>query len=339
MVRIKKVNIYDSPILAVTKNSTTVYLVLDYGATSSLITMRKATELGLRINHTYHTAVQVDGESPLRILGEVHTTFYRGNTPLTFSALVVEDMPTDVLAGTNFHRENDVYARMAKDRIHIGDNITVMSTPATILEMDRMDTRARLVANLKKVTVSPGETISLPVPEDIPLNCEVHVEPNLQQVGPFFESKILQVKDGHIEIENESMEYLNLKKNCKPVTLRKVVQGPVAPQKYSPPPPKLPDPLPFEKVEEKMKINENKTMGADQVKKIDSLIKDNLAVFQDDLPGYNGFYGKLNAEINFASKARPVPQRIRSPAYTLAAQRLHNEKAQEMLAQGVLKRP
>ena len=60
MVCIKKVNIYDSPILAVTKNSTTVYLVLDYGATSSLITMRKATELGLRINHTYHTAVQVD---------------------------------------------------------------------------------------------------------------------------------------------------------------------------------------------------------------------------------------------------------------------------------------
>ena len=39
----------------------------------------------------------------------------RDKLKLTFSALVVKIMSTDVLAGTGFHVENDVYSRMATD--------------------------------------------------------------------------------------------------------------------------------------------------------------------------------------------------------------------------------
>ena len=75
------------------------------------------------LKKTSHRAVQVDGESQLPVLGEAHTTFSRGPIKLHFSGLVVSQLGVDVHAGTSFHVENDVYSRMAKGTIHIGDHL------------------------------------------------------------------------------------------------------------------------------------------------------------------------------------------------------------------------
>ena len=109
VIKIRRINIYESPILTATYKSKTVHLVLDTGATASLISLSKATELKLTILPTTHKAVQVDGISDLKLLGEIHTEFTRGNLTLQFSGLVVNKLGTDILAGTNFHKENDVY--------------------------------------------------------------------------------------------------------------------------------------------------------------------------------------------------------------------------------------
>ena len=58
----------------------------------------------------------MDGAN-LDVIGEVHAIVYRDKLELTFSALVVKNMATDALAGTGFHRDNDVYSRMATDKI------------------------------------------------------------------------------------------------------------------------------------------------------------------------------------------------------------------------------
>ena len=73
VIRIHRVNIYESPILACTGNSRTIYVLLDTGATASIITQKMANLLNLHIYKTGHKAVQVDGESQLPVLGEVHT--------------------------------------------------------------------------------------------------------------------------------------------------------------------------------------------------------------------------------------------------------------------------
>ena len=87
-----------------------MHLVLDTGATASLMSLEKAKELNLKILPTVHKAVQVDGVSGLKVLGEVHTEFQRGDLTFQFSGLVVNRLGTDVLAGTGFHLENDVYS-------------------------------------------------------------------------------------------------------------------------------------------------------------------------------------------------------------------------------------
>jgi len=86
-----------------------VYLVLDTGATASIIILKMCQLLNLVVHKTGHRAVQVVGESQLPVLGEVHTTFCRGSLTLYFSGLVVSRHGVDILAGTIFHVENDVY--------------------------------------------------------------------------------------------------------------------------------------------------------------------------------------------------------------------------------------
>ena len=61
-----------------------------------------------------------------------------------------------------------------------------------------------------------------------------------------------------------------------------------------------------------------------------------MVVFRWDLPGYNGAFGLVRVSFEFASKARPVPQKARFPNYGSQTQLLLNQKAAQMLEKGVL---
>ena len=135
IIKIRRINIYDSPILTVSKGNHTLHLVLDTGATASLMSQEKASELNLQVLPTQHRAVQVDGISGLKVIGEVHTEFTRNNIKLQFSGLVVNKLGTDILAGTNFHTENDVYCRMAQNVIVVQGSHTFQSTPVEVMNL------------------------------------------------------------------------------------------------------------------------------------------------------------------------------------------------------------
>ena len=61
-----------------------------------------------------------------------------------------------------------------------------------------------------------------------------------------------------------------------------------------------------------------------------------MSVFQPDLPGYNGAYGPVYASFQFASKARPITQKLRSPNYGSIQESLFNMKCQELERTGVI---
>ena len=109
-----------------------LHLVLDTGATSSLIRKKKCNELGLHIYPTLHWAIQVDG-AKLNVVGEIHTTVNRDKLELKFSAIVVKTMATEALGGTGFHVENDIYSRMAADKIVVKGKYYFNSTPPLAL--------------------------------------------------------------------------------------------------------------------------------------------------------------------------------------------------------------
>ena len=165
-IRTNRVSIYESPIFTVTKDNIQIHIILDTGATASLITLAKAKELQLSINPTSHKAVQVDGVSDLKVLGEVHTHFYRGQIQLQFSGLVVNHLGTDVLGGTNFHTENDIYCRMSQGSIVVKGNNIFQMTPPEVMKMSKP--KSRLVKVKRTQTVMPGDSIQL----QIPIECE-----------------------------------------------------------------------------------------------------------------------------------------------------------------------
>ena len=339
IVQIHRVNIHESPILACSSRSRTIYLVLDTGATSSIITLRMAKLLNLQIHSTAHKAVQVDGESNLPVLGEVHTSFTRGSLCLRFSGLVVSQLSVDILAGTNFHVENDVFSRMAKGTIHIGDHCIIQSSPPSLLALDTLDTRSsqRFVKVPSNTIILPGDGYTLSAPPDIPPDSFVMVEPNLQQTKPFFEPVISQLEDGSLSVKNQSPDPVLLKKNCQAFSLYTTSPSPTLTN--NPNPLDIP-PLVEKPLKEVLKdvVFDGNLSGQDKQPFLD-IIGSHSSIFQPSLPGYNHSFGPVYASFGFASKARPVPQKLRSPNYGSHQDLLFNQKCQQLKQQGVLVDP
>ena len=95
-------------------------------------------------------------------------------------------------------------------------------------------------------------------------------------------------------------------------------------------------------VEEKIQevhIDQAKTMKRGEKDMFIETIKEFEEVLDESLPGYNNYYGKVNASIKFASRARPAPHKTRMPSYGEHGQKLFNLKALAMVKKGVLVDP
>ena len=340
---LKRINIYASPILTVTNaDNHQAYILLDTGATTSLIRLDMAEKLKLRSIPTKHKVVQIDGESNLKVLGEVHTTFYRQNIPLHFSALVINHMSTPIIGGTNFHVENDITSRMATNSINIGSSTTVQATSHTVMYLDQIANKQRLIGCNSTAKILPGEELALKLPVDMPENCEVMIETNSDELDPFFMPKIVEASLGQISVTNESSRVIQIKKNCKPVRVcltrdaSKVHQIPAS----NPRPLTLPTlrKTPMEIMTE-VTLDGSKSMNKDQLKQVTEIIQDKAEVFQSDLPGYNQHFGPVYANFEFNSKARPIAHKLRAPGYNPHAAHLFNQKCLELKEKGVLADP
>ena len=100
------------------------------------LALKKARELDLQILPTKNKLVQVD-ESYLEVCGEVHLKLHRDSLSFSFSALVVKKMGFNIIGGTNFFKENDIYCRLSTNKIVIKGIHSYNSTPyvATLNKM------------------------------------------------------------------------------------------------------------------------------------------------------------------------------------------------------------
>ena len=345
VITIRRINIFDSPILSAWKGEKQVHLVLDTGATASLISLEKATELNLKILPTTHRAIQVDGISDLKVIGEVHTEFQRGQLNLQFSGLVVNKLGTDILAGTNFHKENDVYCRMAHNMIIVKGSNTFPSTPVEVLKMERTS-KIKLVKVNRTRTVIPGDSITLKLPPECPSEGTYIIEPKSEQGRIICNSQIVTAKDSEIHVEvnsNDKATPMKIKKNSFPIQVREAIEvdDEVKQDKKL-----ITQRFKFSSknktFEDKMKeaiIDQAGTLTPSERKRFINTCREYQEVFGDDLPGYNDHYGVVKASIQFASKARPTTHRSRMPNYGKVGQKLYNEKILKMFHKGVLVDP
>ena len=328
----------------------TIHIVLDTGATASLISLAKAMELKLKILPTAHRAVQVDGVSNLKVLGEVHTEFSRGNLVLHFSGLVVNELGTDILGGTNFHKENDIYSRMAKDTIVIQGTNCFQSTPVEIMKLDENITTAKLVSVRKTQVLMPGDILEMDLPQSCPSSGIFFIEPKFGQGEPCCQPQVVEAKDNKIRVvvETPNAAPIKLVKNSKPIQIRETEVYMTPNEKFSEPSvryyDKFKDTIPapkknkktIEEIIQEITIDQAASMTKDEKRLFENTIRKFPKVLGEDLPGYNNYYGVVHASIQFASRARPTSHKTRMPSYGMHGQKLYNQKALSMVKKGVL---
>ena len=180
-----KLKIYDSPILSCYNGNELCFILLDTGATSSAISLEKAKKLKLEILPTKNKLVQVN-ESFSEVCGEIHTSFYRDNLELNYSALVVRKMGFDIIGGTNFLKENDIYCRLTTNKIVIKGIHSFNSTPyiATLnklnlaMKPEEVKGTKLLLKASKTETLPPGESQVFEIDRELfENNSVVEIEP------------------------------------------------------------------------------------------------------------------------------------------------------------------
>ena len=97
-----------------------VFICLDTGAESNLMSRRFAVSVGVKIFTATQGAVQADPRSPLVIIGEVRgLSLTRGPYTFTLDALVTEQDFGDIIGGEPFLDSNDIAIRSSKKQIII----------------------------------------------------------------------------------------------------------------------------------------------------------------------------------------------------------------------------
>jgi len=114
-------------------NNDTVHITIDGGATVSFIMLTKAKSLNMKILKTSQDAIQADGISQLKVVGEVHEIFHRNKINITFDALVCENLNgTDILGGMNFLYDNAIVPDARKQTIAVGKMILPDTNPLNV---------------------------------------------------------------------------------------------------------------------------------------------------------------------------------------------------------------
>ena len=117
---IRRVSTRRSPYLKCFLLQFPVFVCLDTGAESNLISKRFALLVGVQIYSASQGAVQADAKSPLEIVGEVRNlTLVRGPYNFSFDALVTEKDFGDIIGGEPFLDANDIAVRSSKRHIII----------------------------------------------------------------------------------------------------------------------------------------------------------------------------------------------------------------------------
>ena len=337
-------NIYDKPILSCYHRNKLCFILLDTGATSSAISLEKAKELNLTIKATKNKLVQVD-ESYLEVCGEVHTNFFRENLEFKFSALVVKKMGFHIIGGTNFMKENDVYCRLTTNKIVVKGIHSFNSTPyiATLNRINTLDAEQAVSRNLlvkanKTETLLPGESQLIEIDESVFENeTIVEIEPRNEAPNGFPIHHFQKIESNKMKIKNESSEPIKIKKNTPLCNLKSTVEiNNIALEDgvedgipaFRPDPPDL----------TKVVMDPGNQFSHNTRVKLKEILRDHAIIFQNDLPGYNNHYGKVEAGFEWATKARPQPTKARQPDYNKAGMKLFNDKCKELIAKGVLKK-
>ena len=319
-------------------------LTLDTGAEISMIRTSAANFIGANITKSNQSARQADGITPLEIVGETRLTLTRGNCELFLEALVVNDLDVDILAGIPFMSRNDISVRPAKQEIIIGDCKPICYGS---IETNNKDNRVRrtqaFVLRGTAATIWPGDFIELDAPKELQEDCVLAIEPRIDLSAKGMinwpHPHLSEAVAGKIRILNDTNEPQRIRKDdhvCQ-VSLTVVPDMnntlPSVKPKQSP----TADPR-KNNFSDPVQVDPDNILLPEDRQKFKNLLKQHDNVFDPNIKGYNGKFGKFEATVNMGPTL-PPQRKGRVPQYAKDKLVELQEQFDNLEQQGVFKKP
>jgi hypothetical protein len=197
-----------SPFLYAFHNHIPCHVVIDTGATSSLISKSFVAKAGLAIKPTRHSARSVD-KSSLNILGEVHVSLNYDKKILPLTALVVDRLDCDILGGVPFCKQNDISVLLKKEQVLIGESKFSYGKNArkpSVQEILRCE--SFILRNDSPKVLLPGDYVEFSSQDLSNFDGEIAIEPHSDSPlkGSWPSPAISRVINGTVRIQNNIYE-------------------------------------------------------------------------------------------------------------------------------------
>ena len=316
-----------SQILTVFQDDLPIHLDLDSGCWISTVKLDYALKMKWKIHPNGQLAKIADGKTILKSKGEIHEVFNRNAWTVNFSAIVMENLHTDAIAGNNFFKDNVVRQDISARTITIKNKFVV---PETNRNTDLPVNPINTIVTIPKTTILPNQSIKIDMPEKNdklvfiePLDGRCRIDP-----------QISSIKHGKLNIENNTNEPIKLVKSKVYVKEIKEVIAENAKIEYN-----LMSMHSEKQTTDNISnitINRDR-LTSDQNKRILEVIENNRAVFDQDLrQGYNQKSGPHYCKLKFANEERPSSRKVNCVQYNNKMNVLLQKVCDELTDQKVL---
>ena len=342
---INRVDIEPSPFFYGFYNHLPIHVVVDSGATSTLVSKSFVDRAGIKIQPTRHAANAI-GETSLYVHGEVHINISFDNQSLSLSALVIDKQKCDILVGTPFCKQHDVVLYFSREEISINGSIYKYGKSGeirrpSVSEVFKVD--SYMLRNSCAKVVLPGDFYEFSSKDLHGLNGEVLIEPHTDSPlrGKWPPPTVSRVVQGTVRIQNDLTEPIPISKSQHLALVRRMtVPDQIAPQAASLVPQSVYNHTTSStsNFSDAVVINPDGYVSQQTVNSFKDLHRKYDGVFNPEFGAYNNSSGVIRAKINLG-KVPPPPHKSRIPLYKHSNLQLLQEEFDKLEALGVLAKP
>ena len=310
---VQKVQCSISPYFYAFYQYTVCHIVVDTGATSSMISRAFLVRANIKCVHTHHSARGAD-KSPISVQGEVQFDLQFGDITLPISGLVMDNLDCDILAGVPFCMENRIDVHLHDTEISIDTlRIPYGAKPEKPHQIFRAE--SVILSSDNKSVVMPGEYVEYEHKSLYNYEGEVAIEPHTDSPQHWPAPAISRVINGRVRIPNLTANPVKLSKSQHFASIRRVVSPAVLPQQDVNNEPKTVKPQLTIDSHSLVSIDPKDSMiDSKEIKVFQAVHREYADVFQRVTSPYNDRSGRIRAHL-IMGPVPPPPRKGRLPLY------------------------
>ena len=271
---------------------------------------------GIAVRSTPHSARGAD-KSPLDVQGEVHITLHFNGIDLPLTALVIDKLDCDVLAGIPFLRANNIVINFSSEIIHLKHMKIAYGTRSRSDVSSIRFAESFILKNDATKVVMPGEYVEVHSKDLEHFDGEVSIEPRNESPlnGLWPERCLTRVIQGSVRIPNLGDEPLVHKRSQQFAQIRRVT-APVSQVGQSLP---LPDKSqvseslnPVEKFSARVSVDPDGQLTVKERQAFEAINTQFDSVFSTTFGLYNDNSGRLRAHVHIGT-VEPPPMKGKLP--------------------------